>query len=204
MRKASLVVMAALAAACSSGGGDDPPPPTTGSLQLVNGTTSVIHQLYVAKSTETSWGAQRNSSPIASGGSFTVSGLDPVLWDLKAVSIGTYSQYYAYGQDLAVNVGETNSVTAYNYNFSGTLKVYNDDFFYQYPIVNLYISPTTSAYWSDDLLYGVELPYAYYLEVVGVAPGGWDVWCKFSNGTDEYGTVTVSSFGVTNVSCNGY
>lgn len=203
MRKVAFVVLAALAAACSSGGGDDPaPPPPTGSLTLVNSSGVPIHEVYVSKSTDSSWGSQRNGSTVASGTSFTVN-LEPALWDLMAIYSGTYSDYYTYAMNQNVTADATTTVYAYASGFTGSLEVVNDDTYYDRAIWSLYVTPANYA-WGSDWLGTSTLPVGWSYEIQEVPPGYYDVWCEMSDGADYTAyDVLVSSLTLATVYC-GY
>jgi hypothetical protein len=66
--------------------------PTTGSLQVVNGTTSTIAQLVVSPASAGTWGPNQLASSIAPGGSFTITNIAVGTYDFKAIaSDGTTS-----------------------------------------------------------------------------------------------------------------
>jgi hypothetical protein len=137
-----LCAAAMLFAGCGGGGGSSAPAPTTGSVKFVNNATYNywIDEAYVALSSSTTWGAQRNTSAIAPGSSWTLSGLTPGTYDAAIVSYGTVSTYYAYNGGFPITAGTTYTLTATDASYTGTLFVNNTS--PTYPITAVYISTT--------------------------------------------------------------
>lgn len=135
-----LCVSAMLFAGCG-GGGDSSPAPTTGSLKIDNSAATVpIHELYVSLSTSPTWGAIRNTSTIAGGSSWTLSGLAAGTYDAKIASNAAVSSYYAYAYGFPITVGNTYTLTATNTSYTGSLIINNTN--PTYPITALYVSTT--------------------------------------------------------------
>lgn len=201
MRSATTGVLAAFLCVACSGGGDDgggsPPPPTTGAIRLQNATSYTIHEAYAAPSSSSSWGVQRNGSPIAPSNSFTVSNLAPGTWDARAVSIGTSSPFFAYGFDLPVVAGQTLEIFAENADFTGSVRVTNES---AYAITAVYITPTEATTWGPNQLsepLGSGASFLWY----DVPPMSCDLRCDHSNGGTSTGTYTISPFSITSVIC---
>jgi hypothetical protein len=187
----------AVLAGCGGEDSSSPPPPTTGSIRLTNSTSFTIHEAYVAPAAASDWGPQQNTSPIASSASWTLTDIAPGVWDLMAVSIGSFSDYFAYGVDQVVTAGQTLALTAYTSNFSGSLDVTNG---YSYPVTAIYVSPANASTWGSNHLSG-SLAYGYTYQVYDIPPGVYDVMCVHSNGASSTGSHFIASFSVTDLTC---
>src|SRR5512145_2548015 len=124
----ALGAAAMLLAGCGGGGGGSSAPaaPTTGSVQFTNSSTLyAIDEAYLALPTDATWGAKRNPSAIATGTSWTLSGITPATYDSSITSYGSVSNYYAYSYGIAVTAGSTYTLTASNTSYTGTLVVNN-------------------------------------------------------------------------------
>jgi hypothetical protein len=123
-----LCVVAILLAGCGGGGGggSTPAAPTTGSVKFTNSSTLfAIDEAYLALPADPTWGVKRNSSAIATGTSWTLSGVAPNTYDSAITSYGSVSNYYAYSYGFAVTAGSTYTLTASNTSYTGTLVVNN-------------------------------------------------------------------------------
>lgn len=196
MRKTLLVVLAGLTSMACSGSETD----TTGTLEIVNGTSETIDEVYVARSGAASWGASRNLSAMAPDTMLTLSGIDSALWSVRAV-VNADSTYYAYVDEVPVAVGQTTAVDLYDSDFSGTISVWNDDGYLT--LADVWVSPRGQNDWSEDLLAGT-LGVDEYVEVVDLPPGQYDVQCRFTDDTYVYDVVTVSSLSIVDSYCYVY
>lgn len=141
---AVLCAVATLLAGCGGGGGGSSTPaaPTTGSVQFTNNSTSyAIDEAYLSLTTDATWGVKRNTSAIAVGTSWTLSGVTPGTYDSAITSYGSVSNYYAYSMGFAVTAGATYTLTASNTSYTGTLVVNNTNG--TNSITALYVSTTT-------------------------------------------------------------
>jgi hypothetical protein len=202
MRRSIAVFSAALVlAACDGGGGgggNPPPPATTGAIRVDNGTSYTIHEMYVVPNTAGNWGAQQNSSPIPSGGSWTLADVPAGLWDVRAVSIGASSTYFAYAHDATVAAAQTTVLTPLNGHFTGSLKVTNGSV---YAITALYVVQSPSTTWGSNWL-SSPMPTGYTFHLYSMPPGAFDVQCVYSSGGTSQGTYSITSFSVMNVTCS--
>ncbi len=75
--------------------------------------------LFVAGGTDSSMGRDPRRPP--SGGSITVGGLVPGDWDVRGISVGTYT-YYSDAAHIPVAAGETIELDADDTSYSGTIR----------------------------------------------------------------------------------
>lgn len=130
-------------AGCGGGGGGSSAPaaPTTGSVKFANNSTLyAIDEAYLALPSDPTWGVKRNSSAIATGASWTLSGITPATYDSAITSYGSVSNYYAYSYGIAVTAGSTYTLTASDTSYTGTLVVNNNNA--TNSITALYVSTT--------------------------------------------------------------
>jgi hypothetical protein len=88
------------------------PAPTTATLKTVNDSSSTMNQIFVSRSTVTTWGADQLSSLLYPGGTHTLTGIPcGQNIDFRAVSTtsGTWTRYNQY-----VSCGSTFTWTLLN------------------------------------------------------------------------------------------
>jgi hypothetical protein len=199
-QSASILAVAVLLAACSGGSSSPPPPPPpTGAIRLNNSSSYPIDELYVALSSAPTWGSDRAASPILSGSSLTVSGLVEDFWDVRAVSIGTSSPYFAYAYNQWVVADTILDLSAYNSSFTGSLRVTNGNS--TYDLVALYVVPSGSGSWGTDQLTSDIAP-GYSFLLYGIPAGTYAVRCDHWDGGTSTGTWTINAYSTTSITCS--
>ena len=194
-----LAVVAVFLAACSGGSSNPPPPPpppTTGSVQLYNYCTTDIDEIYIALSSSSSWGSKRNTNPIPSGYSWTLSGFSPETYDGMAVIIGGVSTYFSYNYGFSITAGNTYSSSIYNSAFSGSMFINNNS---GYTITALYMS--TIGYGSGPNQITTNILNGATREFVDIPPGTYYVRAV-RNSVNSDGMAPVTSINYTNVTVN--
>lgn len=196
-KKFLLFLALALAGAISltgcGGGGSGSSAPTTGTVKFVNnGSLYQIDQAYVALSTSTSWGAQRNSSAIAPGSTWSLSGVAPGTYDSSIVSLGSVSTYYGYSYGFSVTAGNTYTLTATDSSYTGSLVVNNTNV--TYPITALYVS--TSGYGAGANQLSTSIAAGGSRQIVKI-PAGFYYVTAVMNGVNYNGTATIASHSYT-------
>ncbi len=193
-----LCVFAMLFAGCG-GGGSSAPAPTTGSLKVDNSfSTFWIDEVNVALSTSSSWGTKRNTSVIAAGSSWTLSGLAAGTYDARGVSIGAISTYYAYSYGFPITVGTTYSLTATDSSYTGSLIVYNTNL--TFPITALYISATSLGGGSNVL--STSIAPGATRQIVNIPSGSYYVRAIQNGLNRDNSSVPIISHGYTNITYN--
>jgi hypothetical protein len=138
----AMALVSAISLTGCGGGGGGSSAPTTGSLKFDNSAATVgIDEVYAALSTDTTWGAKRNSSAITAGASWTLAGLAPSTYDARVISNGAVSSYYAYAYSFPITAGNTYTLTVNNSSYTGSLIITNNNA--TYPITAVYVSATT-------------------------------------------------------------
>jgi hypothetical protein len=202
MNRIFVAVLAATVVACGGGGKKKSSPPApTGAIELTNGSTHYLDELYVAPSTDTSWGGNQLASSIAPGGIVTVGGLGGGDWDLQAVSYGTASVYFAedYGETVVPN--ETLLLTVQNVHFSGSMKVTNGG---SGTLLGLYVVPagTSGTYgWGTSQMGAGTLAAGATYHLYNVPPGYYDIKCSWSGSSATATGFQVVSYGVMSTTC---
>lgn len=181
------------------GGGGNPPATTTGTVLFTNNAAMSVNYLYVSPSGSTTWGSPQNSAPIAAGGgALTLSGVPPNTYDAKAVAVGVYSTYRAFAYQWGLGAGQTYYLTAYNSNFSGSLKVSDGNS--TYSLTGVYVSPTSSSTWGVNQI-PTPIPSGGSYDIQTIPAGTYDLKCVFSSGASSTGTYAISSLSQTAVTC---
>lgn len=120
----------------------------TGELTLYNDTSLPISEFYLIPVSNPSWGPNRLRSPLPSGSNYTLTRIDPDIYDVQAVITGELSIYYGYIFDISIVRWHTYNLYAYNSDFSGSLKIVNNTAASY--IEGIYISPIGSGSWGPN------------------------------------------------------
>lgn len=202
MKRFVLAVLGAgLVAACGGGGGDKSPPPPSGALHLVNGSSFLLDEVYVAASSDPSWGSSRGV--IASGSTMTVGGLAAGLWDVMIVSNGTYSPYYSFAADVNILANQTTQLVADDTVFTGSMKVVNGNASYSLTGLYVVLSPNGGS-WGPNQISSPLAPSGGFVTLVRMPSDTFDVQCVWAGRTPSstIGTgYVVSSHALTTVTC---
>jgi hypothetical protein len=170
--------------------------PITGNIKFINNSATghSIDEVYAVLTTSTSYGSKLNTSPIAAGSSWTLSGLSTGLYKARVGSVGTSSTYYAYGTNVLVTAGTIQSLTATDSNFTGSLIVTNNS---GSPITALYVSPTAYGAGTSQITTSIANLSTYQLR--GIPSGNYFVEAVI-NGIKKDVTASISSYSTTNIS----
>jgi hypothetical protein len=190
MKRTVLAVLGAvLVAACGGGGGGGhkaPPPPATGTLKLVNGSSYNMDEIYVVASTDASWGSTLGAIP--SGNSMSL-GLVPGSWDVRGVSYGATSTYFAdyYGADIVA--GSTFELDADDTSYTGSMKIVNAN--PTYSLTGVYVVYSPYGSWGTNWLSSPLPPSTGYITIMGMpatATSGhtYDVQCVWAGRSPSY------------------
>jgi hypothetical protein len=173
----------------------------------VNGSSFNMDEIYVTPNSDPTWGSTLGSIPFGSSMSLD---LVPGIWDVRGVSVGTYSRYYAdyYGADIAV--GSTFELDADDTSYSGSMKIVNANATYTLTGVYVVYSPNGGVWGSNWLGANTLPPLTGSITIPGMpatATTGstYDVQCVWSGRTPSYaiGTgYTIGSHALTTVNCN--
>jgi hypothetical protein len=166
------LLLSSVVFSCGGGGGGSTPPPTTGSFKLTNSSGFTIDEVYVALSSDSSWGAIQNSSTIPSGSSWTLTNITPDTYDMRAVVNGAYSTYFTYATGFAITAGATHSITTNLSGFTGSLILTNTNA--TYSITAVYVSPASSGTWGANQISSSIAPSATR-QIIDIPPGSYDV-----------------------------
>lgn len=169
----------------SCGGGDDhgPPPYGPGDLTLYNDTSLPISELYLTPAIQPDWGPNQLISPLPSGSSYTIMGITPDIYDVKATIIGALSIYYGYIYDIPIVAWQTYLLYAYNSDFSGSLEIVNDtaDAY----IEAIYVSPTGSDGWGPNQITSSIVP-GDSIHLYDLPSDSYDVWIVWDTPPDSF------------------
>ncbi len=186
------ILLLGFASSCGSGGsgGHHGAYYGWGDLTLYNYTSLPISALYLTPADELSWGPDQLISDIPSGGSFTLMDIASDFYDAKAVIIGEYSTYYGYTYDILIEDGYIYDLYAYNYDFTGSLEIYNDTVGAY--IEAIYLSPAGSSTWGPNQITSAIAP-GDFMHFYDLESGVYDVLVVWDVGPDsEYSTNIVS------------
>ena len=200
MRRALLAFGAVALWACGGGGSSNPPPaaPTTGSMELTNGTSSYIDEVYVTPSTSATWGGIQNGSSIAPSAVWTLNSIPPDTYDAKLVIIGAVSRYNAYSLGFPITAGTTSASTVYSSSFTGSLRVVNGS---SSSITSLYVVPSGAGSWGSNQL-STTIPLSGVFVLANIPSGSWDVQCVHYDASTNTGYgVSIASISSTTVNC---
>jgi len=178
------------------------PAPASGTLLLVNGSTHYMDAVYVAASSDPSWGTSRGAIPAGTSMSL---GLDPGSWDARAVSVGVYSTYFTEYYGANIVAGQTFQLNADDSSYSGSMKVANGNPSYWLTGVYVVMSPNGGV-WGPNQLSSSLAPSTGYINLVGMPAHSYDVKCVWTGRTPSDTVIgtgfAVSSYALTTVTCN--
>lgn len=198
----ALGAAAMLLAGCGGGGGSSTPAaaaPTTGSVKFTNSSTSyAIDEAYLALSSAPTWGVKRNSSAIATGTSWTLSGVAPDTYDSFITSYGSVSNYYAYSYGFAVTAGSTYTLTASDTSYTGTLVVNNNNA--TNSITALYVS--TTALGSGANVLSTPIAPNTSRNIVNIPSGSYFVRAVLGGANQDNSGVAIASHSWTGITYN--
>jgi hypothetical protein len=165
------------------------PGPPSGSLRVVNGSTSTISQLFVSPASQSTWGPNQLTTSIPPGGSTTVNGIPPGSYDLKAVASGGATTWQTNG--VTIVAGGTFTWTVLPP--AGSLRVVNST---SYTITQLFVSPASQGTWGADQL-PTTIPPGGSFTVVDIPAGTYDLKAVASDGTTFWQTngITIPASG---------
>jgi hypothetical protein len=156
----------------------------------VNSSSFTISELYVSPSSSGSWGPDQLTSTIAPGGTFTLTGITPGTYDLRAVA----SDGTTFWQSMAVSItaGGTFTWTLLN-PVTGSLRVVNSS---SISVFFLYVTPAslgcTSGIWGTDQLGANTIAPGASFTLTGITPGSYDLRATNSTGTSFWRSCGVS------------
>ncbi|MFO7568201.1 MAG: hypothetical protein R6W75_00250 [Smithellaceae bacterium] len=171
---------------CGGGGGDSPPLPPQygpGNLTLYNDTSLTINELYLTPANESTWGPDQLISDLWPGDSYTLTGITPGIYDVKATIVGTLSIYYGYIYDIPIEEWRTYDLYAYDSDFSGSLEIVNDTVGAY--IEEIYVSPAGSSSWGPNQITSSMAP-GDYIHLYDLSSGHYDIWIVWDIGPDTY------------------
>lgn len=161
----------------------DDPFDGTGDLTLYNNTSLPINAFYLTPVSAPTWGPNRLGAPVASGASYTLTGIVAGAYDAKATITGALSTYYAYAYDIPIYRWETTDLVAYNSDFSGSLKIVNDTV--TASITGIYISPTGSGSWGPNQITSSIAP-GDFIHFYDLPADSYDVRIVWDSGPDSF------------------
>lgn len=155
-----------------------------GALEVINGGTRSMTQLYVTPSTSTDWGPnQLGSRPLAAGGGLVLSPMTPGYYDVQAVFTDGVTDTV---NDVRILDASTASLTLTNV---GAVTVVNATSLW---ITGIYLVPSSATDWGTDQLNGTLLP-GDSLQLTDVTAGTYDLRVVFLGGsTSDYLNVAVT------------
>jgi hypothetical protein len=186
------LLLLGFASSCGSGGSDGHHGAYYGwgDLTLYNYTSLPISALYLTPADELSWGPDQLISDIPSGGSFTITDIASDFYDVKAVITGAYSTYYGYTYDILIEDGYIYDLYAYNYDFTGSLEVYNDTVGAH--IEAIYLSPAGSSTWGPNQITSPIAP-GDFIHFYDLDSGAYDVLVVWDVGPDSEYAINIVS-----------
>lgn len=189
---------ACLVLATGCGGSSDAPSPRYGAVQLTNATSYPIDEVYMSPTTDTTWGAKRNVTPVPVSGAFSMNNVAPGSYDLLAVIVATPSRYYAQAMGFLVDADRTTTLTAYDTYFSGSFQVTNGA---TSPITGLYFVPASWGTWGPNLLSSsITLSGTYVLN--GIPSDLYNYQCVHQDSSTNTGYgIQVTSLATVSVTC---
>jgi hypothetical protein len=161
---------------------------TGGVLEVVNRSGTDIWYVYLSPSKADEWGEDwLGDDIIRDGETYVIEGVPDGIYDLRAVDKDGEAIEVAWEMDLEDQISLTITGTAPAGGMA-SLEVLNES---DSVITYLYVSPTDSASWGEDVLGAdvVEVQGSYVLD--GIPPGSYDI-----QAADESDTVIESVFNV--------
>lgn len=178
----SIIVLGAVVS-CGDDHHHGPPPYGPGNLTFYNDTSLPISELYLTPTRASTWGPNQLNSPILSGSSYTLTGINPDIYDVKATIIGTLSTYYGYIYDVPIGALQTYDLYAYNSDFSGSLEIVNDTAGAY--IDGIYVSPTGSGSWGPNQISSSIAP-GDSTHLYDLPSDSYDVMIVWNTGPDSF------------------
>jgi hypothetical protein len=157
---------------CGRSGDGGPPRHLGGDLTLYNDTSLSISKLYLTPANESTWGPNQLSSDLLSGESYTITDITPDIYDVKAVIIGNLSTYYGYIYDIPIEARQIFDLHAYNYDFSGSLEIFNNTAGSY--IEEVYVSPKNTSSWGPNQITSSIAP-GDFIQLYDLSSGSYDV-----------------------------
>ena len=181
----SIILLGTVLVSCGGGGHDSAPPPQygPGNFTLYNDTSLTINELFLTPATESTWGPDQLISDLWPGDSYTITGITPDIYDVKATIIGALSTYYGYIYDIPIEPWQTYVLYAYNSDFSGSLEIVNDAV--GASIEAIYVSPADSSSWGPNQITAIMAP-GDVIHLYDLSSGYYDIWIVWNVGPDSY------------------
>ncbi len=140
---------------CGGGDGnlaDDPASKVTnGTIRLHNDATVPIDEGYLSPQGTTTWGVNQMSETLLPGTYGDLEDVPTGTYDVKVRAIRPISTYSGYLYDAEILEEQTYDLYVNNASFTGSIALLNN-FIPSDSITEIYVSPTTSDSWGDNIL----------------------------------------------------
>jgi hypothetical protein len=157
---------------------------TKGAIKLINNASLPINHAYLSLSNSSVWGDDLLKTAIASNTSFQMNDIEKGQYDGKAEIVGSLSTYHAFLYGITVTANDTNTLTATNNGFTGSIKITNS-FITGCDIVGIYVTLSSDQYWGGNYITSA-IPFSSSAHIYDLAAGFYDIKVVWNIGVESY------------------